>query len=135
MRTWLTIVMVFIILSCNAQKETSNIKSVLLQQLKYTHTEQDWFVPINIAIQDVSVEQSNWRDSTDNHSIGQLVSHLIFWNERVLTAFVGNTPPEFKEDNKVTFNKYNEMEWPLAIKKLDSIQTAWEHLVEHASEK
>ena len=83
----------------------------------------------------VTAEQSNWRDNSENHSIGQLVSHLIFWNERVLNAFDGNTLPDFNDDNNITFNQYEVEKWPLAIKKLDSIQTVWEQKVLSASDE
>ena len=99
------------------------IRSLLVQQLKNAHTNQDWFVPTKKAIAGITLEQSNWKDSTDNHSIGELVSHLIFWNERVLKAFNGVDLPDFKEDNKETFSKYKHNDWSNAISKLDSIQT------------
>ena len=135
MRKLLIIVVGLFIFNLNAQNEMPTIRTLLLEQLRYTHTEQDWFAPTNVALEGLTAEQSNWRDSTDNHSIGQLVSHLIFWNERVLNAFQGNTLPDFNDDNNVTFNQYDREQWPLAIKKLDSIQTEWEQMVVKASEE
>ncbi len=135
MRTLLTIGIGFFILNCTAQNEKPTIRTLLLEQLKYTHTEQDWFAPTYAALEGLTAEQSSWRDSTENHSIGQLVSHLIFWNERVLKAFQGNTLPDYNDDNDITFNQYNGEQWLLAIKKLDSIQTEWEQAVVKASEE
>jgi hypothetical protein len=54
------------------------LKSILLEQLKATHNKEDWFVPVNIAIQGVTPEQAAWKDASENHSIAQLVNHLIF---------------------------------------------------------
>jgi hypothetical protein len=123
------------IMGCAAKKDFPSVKSLLVQQLKNTHTDQDWFVPVKIAVDGLTVQQSNWKDSTDNHSIGELVSHLIFWNERVLIAFKGNVLPDFNDDNELTFQKINERDWELAAKKLDSIQTEWERVTEKATQK
>ncbi|MEB2776798.1 DinB family protein [Algoriphagus sp. D3-2-R+10] len=121
------------ILGCSEKENTSQIKSLLGQQLKNTYTNEEWFVPAKIAVEGLTVDQSNWKDSTANHSIGELVSHLIFWNERVLKAFKGDSISDFNEDNKVTFKDKNE--WETSIRKLDSIQLEWEELTEKATEK
>ncbi len=92
MKRVLTIViLVLFLLRCFEKKTNneSNIKSLLIQQLKNAHTNQQWFVPTKKAIDGLTLEQSNWKDSSDNHSIGELVSHLIFWNELNLRAFKG----------------------------------------------
>ncbi len=135
MRIILTLSIGLFVLNCSAQNENPSLRTLLLGQLKSTHTEEDWFAPIKVAVDGVTAEQSNWRDSTENHSIGQLVSHLIFWNERLLTAFQGNTLPDFNDDNNITFKRYDTKQWPLAVKMLDSIQTEWEQKVLSASEE
>ena len=122
------------ILSCSKKEESQSLKSILIQQLKNSHSNEDWYAPINVAVAGISSEQANWKDSSENHSIAELVSHLIFWNSRVLKAFQGNTPPDFKEDNKVTFKALSEKDWDLSVKKLDSLQTTWEQLVEMATD-
>ncbi len=124
-----------IFLSCSEKNNEPNVKSLLVEQLKNTHTNQEWFVPTKKAIEGLTLEQSNWKDSTENHSIGELVSHLIFWNEMNLNAFKGEEVAEFKDDNKETFKKNNGQDWKNATKKLDSIQTEWERLTENATEK
>ncbi len=123
------------ILSCSKNRNEPNVKTLLVQQLKNTHSNQEWFVPTKTAIEGITLEQSNWKDSTENHSIGELVSHLIFWNEMNLKVFKGENVPEFNEDNKETFKKNNELDWSIAIKKLDSIQTEWERLIENATDE
>ena len=123
-----------LVLSCSDKTDVPNIKSLLVQQLKNTHTNQEWFVPTKIAIEGLTVEQSNWKDSTENHSVGELVSHLIFWNEVNLKAFKGEKVPDFNDDNnKETFKKNNAQDWKIAVRKLDSIQTEWERLTENAT--
>lgn len=63
-------------------KGKNEVRGLLVDQLKNTHSEQEWFVPISKAV--AGKEQVEWKDSTGNHSIMELVSHLIFWNEKPL---------------------------------------------------
>src|SRR6516162_484571 len=53
-------------------KPAPTLKSILLEQLRTTHNEKDWFVPANIAIEGITPEQAKWTDGSGNHSIGQL---------------------------------------------------------------
>ena len=123
------------ILGCSEKIDKSAIKPVLMEQLKNTHSEQNWFVPTKIAIQGLSAEQSNWKDSTENHSIAELVSHLSFWNGMNLRAFKGEDMSDFDVDNNTTFKKYTDQEWRELVIKLDSIQTEWERLTENATDE
>lgn len=125
----------FLILSCSENKHSPILKSLLGEQLKNTHTNQEWFVPTKIALEGLSVEQSNWKDSTENHSIGELVSHLTFWNEVNLRGFKGEDMSGFDVNNEITFKKYSDKEWKIAVEKLDSIQTEWERFTENATEE
>src|SRR5580765_2313927 len=79
------------------------LKSVLVEQLKETHNKEAWFVPVKIAIEGLTAEQAAWKNETDNHSIAQLVNHLIFWNKQQLAKFKGENPTPFDGDNKETF--------------------------------
>lgn len=109
-------------------------KNILLHQLKTTHTEKDWFVPINIALEGVTAEQANWRDSSGNHSIGQLAHHLLFWNKRQLAKINGQPEGEFSGNNDETFTKFNQAEWTHIVTGLDSVLSAFEMAVEQADE-
>ena len=79
------------------------LKSVLLEQLKTTHNNEDWFVPVNIAIEGLTAGQASWKDASSNHSIAQLVNHLIFWNTEQVAKFKGEKEPAFSADKKETF--------------------------------
>ena len=78
------IILTLLVLNVDALQAQNNaaptLKSILLEQLKTTHNVKDWFVPPNIAVQGLTAEQANWKDSSDNHSIAQLTTHLIFWH-------------------------------------------------------
>jgi DinB superfamily len=110
------------------------LKSVLLEQLRSTHNKEEWFVPVNIAIQGLTAEQAAWKDNTENHSIAQLVNHLIFWNQQQLAKFKGEKPPAFNGDNKETFSGVDKTSWETSVKKLDEVLTAWEKAIEQADE-
>ena len=109
-------------------------KEIILAQLKSTHTQKDWFVPVNIALEGVTPEQAMWRDSSGNHSIGQLAYHLAFWNERQLAKFNGQLEGEFSGNNEETFTKFDKTTWDKTVKKVDSVMTALEEAVEAADE-
>tara|TARA_R110002049_G_scaffold28018_1_gene96066 strand:+ start:103755 stop:104252 length:498 start_codon:yes stop_codon:yes gene_type:complete len=129
------VVFLLLILGCSTKRNVPGLRPLLLSQLKYTHTEKDWFVPVKLAVAGVTAEQAKWKDGPNNHSIEELVSHLIFWNERVMIAFKGKNLPDFKSDNDSTFDILDTANWMDATKKLDSIQKEWEHSVERATEK
>lgn len=129
------VIFLLLILGCSTKRNVPALKSLLLKQLEYTHTEKDWFVPVKKAVAGVTAEQAKWKDGTGNHSIAELVSHLVFWNERVMIAFKGENLPDFMDDNDSTFEILDTINWMDATKKLDSIQNEWEHLVERATDK
>lgn len=135
MKTLAYIGLVLLASACSSPKEEPDQKALLLEQLKNTHTQEAWFAPLDTAIRGLTAEQANWSDSTDNHSIGQLVAHLSFWNERVLKSFQGNTPPDFKGNNQETFTGFDQHQWQALVHRLDSIQTMMEQVVAGASQQ
>jgi hypothetical protein len=136
MKNLFTACCIVIALSSYAQTDsTLTLRSILLEQLKTTHNVKDWFVPPSIAIAGLTPEQANWKDNTDNHSIAQLTTHLIFWNKQTLDKFNEKNPDAFSGDNKETFVPVNTQTWTAAIQQLDSILSAWEIAVQTADEK
>lgn len=109
-------------------------KAVLLQQLKKTHTEKDWFVPVNVALEGVTAEQAMWRDSSGNHSIGQLAYHLLYWNKRQLLKLSGQPEGAPPATNEETFTTFNAAQWSQTVASLDSVLTALEEKVEDADD-
>jgi hypothetical protein len=125
-----------IALSSTAQTEpaTPTLKSVLLDQLKGTHNQEEWFVPVKIAIDGLTPEQAAWKDKSDNHSIAQLVNHLIFWNRQYLEKFKGEKPAAFNGDNKETFNAVDKAGWEASVKQIDEVLSAWEKAIQEADD-
>ena len=118
-----------------AQKDsTPTLRTIVLQQLQTTHNVKDWFVPPLIAVAGLSAEQANWKDSSGNHSIAQLVTHLIFWDKQTLDKFVGKKQDTFDGNNKETFTQVTEATWKTAVLTLDSVLTALEVAVKNADD-
>jgi uncharacterized damage-inducible protein DinB len=115
-------------------KPEPTLRSILLEQLKTTHTDKDWFVPVNIALQGLTAEQANWTDGKGNHSIGQLAHHLLFWNGRVLASFKGQDVAKFDGDNDKTFTNFDKKSWEDVVKRLDDVLADLEKFVETANE-
>ncbi|MFC3878645.1 DinB family protein [Algoriphagus namhaensis] len=96
------------------------------KQLKYSHDTENWYPSLSVAVDGLTAEQANWKDDSENHSIGQLLSHLTFWNGRLLESMQGGTPPNFNGNNDETFDAFDEVGLELQIQDLDSIMTAME---------
>jgi uncharacterized damage-inducible protein DinB len=121
--------------SATEKKLAPTLKSILLEQLRTTHNQKDWFVPANVAVAGLTAEQASWRDGKGNHSIGQLANHLVFWNQQVLAKFKGETPAKFDGNNEETFNNFDAKSWASTVQQLDAVMTAWENAVESADEE
>jgi uncharacterized damage-inducible protein DinB len=112
------------------------LRSVLLEQLRTTHNVQDWFVPANQAVEGLTADQAAWKDGNANHSIAQLVSHLIFWNQTQLAKFKGEKPPAYSGKNDETFDMHvDKAAWEASVRQLDTVLTDWEKAIESADEK
>jgi hypothetical protein len=116
------------------QKPAPTLKSVLLQQLKDTHTNSNWFVCADVALAGLTPEQANWKDGKGNHSVGQLAYHIWFWNERNLRNLRGEHPEKFTGNNDETFDKFDPKNWSETVQKLDAVLTELEKMVENADE-
>ncbi|HEY4379344.1 MAG TPA: DinB family protein [Acidobacteriaceae bacterium] len=119
------------------------LRSILLAQLKSTHTSEEWFVPVNIAVSNLTPEQAKWIPKSEggaqnpapaDHSVGMIANHLLFWNAESLAHMKGEKGAPPPSDNKETFNDFDAKSWPSTAAKLDAVLTELEHLVETASD-
>ncbi|MBO0912351.1 MAG: DinB family protein [Acidobacteria bacterium] len=114
-------------------KPAPTLKVILLEQLHSTHDKAEWFVPAATAIEGLTAEQAAWTDGKGNHSVGQLVSHLVFWNRRALEDFKGEPKAKYSGNNDDTFN-YDSGKWEETRRELDKVMTDWEKAVESADD-
>jgi len=111
------------------QTPPSGTRALLLEELKTTHNKQDWFVPVNNALQGLSVEQANWKPEDSSHSVAQLAAHLLFWNKNQLDKFKNRKQDAFDGNNEKTFATLTADEWASTVKQLDEVLTEWEKAV------
>jgi uncharacterized damage-inducible protein DinB len=113
----------------------ATLRSILLEQLRTTHSEKDWFVPIDVAVDGLTAEQASWKDASGNHSVGQLTNHLLFWNRQELAKFKGEPPEKFSGNNDETFNNFDAKKWSDTVKQLDQVMVELEKFVEATDDK
>jgi len=128
-------VFIMIAMSSQSQKTDSlSLKQVLLNQLKTTHNKEEWFAPLNVALDGVTYEQAIWKEKGADHNIAELANHLIFWNEKELDKFLNKPEGKFSGDNNETFSAVTKESWPLTVKKADSVLSNWETAIEAADD-
>ncbi len=117
------------------KKPPTTLRGVLLEQLRTSHTEEDWYVPAKIAVEGLTAEQAMWSPGKGNHSVGQLAYHLWYWDARSLQQFKGEKPAPFDGNNNETFDKFTAEQWDDLVKKLNQVMADWETAVEAADDK
>ncbi len=110
-------------------KPGSTLKTVLLQELRETHNEKAWFVSEKEAVAGLTAEQAAWSDGK-NHSVGQLVAHVNFWNSSNLASMKHQPTPKVT-DNNTTF-AFDPKQWDGVQKDFDRVMTELEQFVESA---
>ena len=111
------------------------LKSILLEQFKNTHADQDWFVPASKAVEGMTADQAAWKDGNANHSIAQLVSHLIFWDSEQLARLQNRPVPQYSGKNDDTFNlNLNKGSWDQLVRDLDQVLADWEKAIASADD-
>jgi uncharacterized damage-inducible protein DinB len=113
-----------------AEEKKVTLRGILLEELRTSHNQKDWYVPANLAVEGLTPEQAAWRDGSGNHSVGQLANHLVFWNSRNLARLKGEPPAKFDGNNDETFNSFDAKSWAATVKHLDEVLTGLEKLVE-----
>lgn len=122
-----------------AAKTPPTLRSILLEQLRSTHSKAEWFVPVNTAVAGLTPEQATWvppqmAGKIGEHSVGQLAFHLAFWNERALMQLRGEKAPAFSGNNDETFNKFDAATWTATVARLDHVMAALEDFVVNADD-
>jgi uncharacterized damage-inducible protein DinB len=123
-----------LVLSQGNKTPPTTLRGVLLEQLRTTHDQEDWFVPINVAVAGLTAEQAKWSPGKGQHSVGQLAYHIWFWDERALEQFNGVKPAAFSGNNDETFDNFSAAQWGDLVKKLDQVMGDWEKAVQAADD-
>jgi uncharacterized damage-inducible protein DinB len=135
MRRWIIAVVLggVATLGAVAQQPTKPVtmKSLLLQGLRETHNEKAWFVSEKEAVAGLTAEQAAWSDGK-NHSVGQLVAHLNYWNSSNF-ARLQKRPVKQVQNNDDTF-AFEPKQWDATLKEFDRIMTELEDYVQSADD-
>jgi uncharacterized damage-inducible protein DinB len=118
----------------NDKKPPTTLRGVLLEQLRTTHDQEDWFVPVGIAVDGLTAQQAMWSPGKGNHSVGQLAYHIWYWDNRALNDFKGVKNEKFDGNNNDTFDKFTPAQWDDLAKKLNQVMTDWEKAVTDADD-
>jgi uncharacterized damage-inducible protein DinB len=121
-------------LAQDQNKPAPTLKSILLEQLRSTHTKSDWFVCADVAVAGLTAEQASWTDGKGNHSVGQLTYHIWYWNWRNLANIKGEKIEKFGGNNDETFDKFDAKTWNETVQKMDAVLTELEQIVESADD-
>lgn len=124
-------------LSLGAQQKKSppaTLRSILLQELHDTHDRNNAFACVNNAVANLTPEQASWTDGKGNHSVGQLLYHMTFWNQYSLAKIKRRPLPEFNGDNNQTFDNFAAKNWKEIIRQFDQVMTDLEDLVTNATD-
>lgn len=116
------------------KKPPTTLRGILLEQLRTTHTQEDWFAPASVAVDGLTAEQAKWTPGRGGHSVGQLAYHLWFWDTRSLQQFKGEKPAAYNGNNDETFTDFNDAQWNDLVKKLNQVMSDWEKAVETADD-
>lgn len=95
--------------------------------MRACYDEENWFVTFQKALEGLTPEFAEWKRD-GNHSIHELVNHLIFWNQRYLNRFKNVPVPKIK-DNEYSFTNEstgsNVDGWKPTIEKANAVFEEW----------
>lgn len=113
-------------------------KEILLEQFTACYDENGWFVALKNALRNLTAEQAAWKPAGVEHSARETVNHLIYWNERWLKRFRGETvesAPEIAETFlDVGENNFTETDWQASLEKLYGVFDEWKTILETINE-
>lgn len=95
--------------------DAQTIRDLLLDQFVSTHSREEWHMPLTQALEGLDEQNAAWKDAQGNHSIKQLVYHLLFWNQEYLDKFTGRKKETYKGDNDDTFNFPVDQRWRICL--------------------
>ena len=129
------LVIAFAVQAGAQEKPTPTLRSVLIDQLRSTHSKTQDFVCFDVAVANLIDQQASWTDGKGNHSVGQLTYHLLFWTRRDLQKLRGEQPAKFNGNNDQTFTDLDPKQWSDTLRQLDQTLTDIEKLLVSADDE
>lgn len=88
----------------NWREYNMDVRTLLQQQWASCLDKEDWFPPLEKVLENISFEQAIWKPVEGAHSIWELLSHILFYEKRILLRFLDETENEPQaENNESTF--------------------------------
>jgi uncharacterized damage-inducible protein DinB len=112
-----------------------NRKDVLLEQFLCCQKKSHWFVSFEKAVAGLTPEQANWKKTESENSIWEIISHLVFWNQRFLNRFKNNENPKMEGNNDTTFTVLKELEWPQVLERFNAVITDWYETLKNSEDE
>ncbi|ODG92293.1 hypothetical protein BED47_20160 [Gottfriedia luciferensis] len=112
-------------------------KEFILDQLEVCRNVESWIQPLSVALENLSLESISWRQNDSTHTIGEIVYHLYFYNERWLRRFKGEIPTEVVESNASTFQEMENLtreDWQELVERLDENLANWQQAIKEVDE-
>jgi uncharacterized damage-inducible protein DinB len=112
-----------------------NRKDVILEQFLLCHNKNGWFVSFQSAVAGLTPEQAAWKNNDSENSIGEVISHLVFWNQRYLNRFKGISVPEMEGTNDYTFTYLNSVGYTEVVEKFNAVMADWYETVQQSEDE
>jgi uncharacterized damage-inducible protein DinB len=112
-----------------------NRKDVILEQFLCCQKKSHWFVSFEKAVASLTPEQANWKKSDSENSIWELISHLVFWNERFLYRFKNNVIPKMEGNNDSTFTYLSELKWEQVLERFIVVMSDWIDTIKNSEDE
>ncbi|MEH7309384.1 DinB family protein [Neobacillus drentensis] len=98
--------------------------NLLLYEIEHTYSQDDWYSPLKLLINDLTVEQAVWKPESNNtiNSIWEIIAHLLYYKERLLLRLQGKTA-EYASNNQDTFafKGDSQEDWDASVKRMRQV--------------
>lgn len=112
-----------------------NRKDALLEQFLCCQKKSHWFVSFDKAVAGLTPQQALWKKSDSENSIWEIISHLVFWNERFLNRFKNVAVPKMDGSNDTTFTYLQALEWEQIIERFNRVISDWYETIKNSDDK
>ncbi|MEI5906874.1 DinB family protein [Bacillus spongiae] len=109
-------------------------KEILLAQIKACYHQPTWFVSLDTSIADITEEEALWKRDEMPNSIFEIVTHLLYYNERYLHHIKGMELPESLQNNDETFSIFEDISWEVLVSRIHAVMSEWITVVEQSDE-
>lgn len=97
--------------------------NLLLYEIEYTYSQDDWYSPVKLLLNDLTVQQAVWKPENKTiNSIWEITAHLLYYKERLLLRLQGKTA-EYASNNQdtFTFDGDSQEDWDALVKRMHRV--------------